>query len=225
MPESEGRTGRLRALIGVIALHGLVLVAVLLSPPSLMTGSQEELRTFDVARDDPPPAMEPMPGDLAPEAEAEPGDRAEPTQVVAPEPVVVLDAPQPVRIAPVAGQGTEAASGAAVGNGSGAGGEGSGSGGGGSITRAVLASGRITAADYPRAAAKARAEGTSTVRFTIDPFGRPSGCRVVRTSGHALLDTATCRLIEERFRYEPARDTRGNTVEDVAGWQQRWWLE
>lgn len=225
MPASEGRIGRLRALVGVLVIHSLVLVAVLLSPTSSMTGPAEEVRAFDVSLEDPPPPTEPVPGDLSPEASGEPGDRAEPTQVVAPEPVVVIDSPQPILASPVAGTGAEAASGAAVGEGSSAGGEGSGSGGGGSVTRAVLTSGSITAADYPRAAAKARAEGAATVRFIVDPVGRPRDCRIVVTSGHALLDTATCRLIEERFRYEPARDARGNSVADVAGWQQRWWLE
>jgi periplasmic protein TonB len=36
-----------------------------------------------------------------------------------------------------------------------------------------------------------------------------------RSSGHERLDRATCRLIERRARFDPARDSNG---EPVRGW-------
>jgi len=55
--------------------------------------------------------------------------------------------------------------------------------------------------------------------------GRAIGCRVTMSSGHASLDETTCGLIEQRFRYEPARDGRGRPVPTPMGWKQRWWQE
>lgn len=54
--------------------------------------------------------------------------------------------------------------------------------------------------------------------------GRVTRCAVTSSSGSPELDAATCRLIEERFRYNPARTVDGDPVADVAGRTQRWWL-
>lgn len=62
------------------------------------------------------------------------------------------------------------------------------------------------------------------VRFTVGTDGRAGGCTVMRSSGNAELDATTCRLIERRFRFDPARDTQGRLVSDVKGWEQVWWL-
>ena len=42
--------------------------------------------------------------------------------------------------------------------------------------------------------------------------GRVEGCRVERSSGYQVLDTATCRLVTERFRFRPARDSAGRVI-------------
>jgi periplasmic protein TonB len=47
----------------------------------------------------------------------------------------------------------------------------------------------------------------------------------LESSGHPELDATTCRLIERRFRFEPARDAHGDLTEDIKAWQQIWWLE
>jgi protein TonB len=60
--------------------------------------------------------------------------------------------------------------------------------------------------------------------FEVGVDGRVSDCRVVRSSGNAELDATTCRLIERRFRYAPARDAQGRAVPDVAGWEEEWWI-
>ena len=102
------------------------------------------------------------------------------------------------------------------------GGPGSGTGGG---TRPLWVSGTIRDKDYPRPAARAKVGGEVEVRFTVEPSGRVTGCRVSRSSGDLSLDATTCRLIEERFRFKPATDGRGTPVTSQYGWRQTWWLE
>ncbi|WP_242446030.1 energy transducer TonB [Sphingopyxis lindanitolerans] len=108
------------------------------------------------------------------------------------------------------------------GNGTGAGGSGTGTGGG---SKAAWRSGTINDRDYPRDAARAKIGGEVEVRFTIQPTGRVTGCRVARSSGDASLDATTCRLIEDRFRFRPATNGAGDPITSAYGWRQSWWLE
>jgi len=159
--------------------------------------------------------------------------RARPAPLEAPKPIVPPVKPPPVAAAPKAGAGSDASAGAAPvagpgsgaggrGDGFGAGGSGSGSGGG---TRPVWRSGAIADRDYPKAARRAKIGGEVEVRFTIEPSGRVTRCRVTRSSGDASLDATTCGLIEERFRFRPATNARGDAIASEYGWRQRWWLE
>ena len=92
-------------------------------------------------------------------------------------------------------------------------------------TRARLLAGTINDRDYPAAAARAAIGGSVTVRFTVGTDGRARDCGVMRSSGDIALDATTCRLIQRRFRYAPARDEAGRAVESQQGWRQDWWLE
>ena len=60
--------------------------------------------------------------------------------------------------------------------------------------------------DYPAAALRANAQGTTEVRVTVGPDGRVSGCVVTETSGSSALDAATCRILRSRARYYPAHE-------------------
>ena len=139
----------------------------------------------------------------------------------------------PITAAPLPGQGNDASAGATPnpGAGSGAGGRGDGTGAGGSGngtgggSKAVWQSGTIRDRDYPAATSRARVGGEVEVRFTIQPTGRVTGCRVTRSSGDAALDATTCRLIQERFRFKPATDASGDAIASAYGWRQSWWLE
>ena len=51
-----------------------------------------------------------------------------------------------------------------------------------------------------------------TTEFLVGTDGRVSGCEVTRSSGLPAVDAEVCRQIEQRFRYEPARDTTGRPV-------------
>jgi protein TonB len=69
--------------------------------------------------------------------------------------------------------------------------------------------------DYPTEAARYRVRGVVRYFIVINVAGRVSHCRVTRSSGWALLDETTCRLLRERARYEPARDAGGNPTVDT----------
>lgn len=64
--------------------------------------------------------------------------------------------------------------------------------------------------DYPAAALRSEAEGTTRFSLTIGTNGRVTGCSVTGSSGNSSLDSATCRILQSRARYTPARDQNGN---------------
>lgn len=210
------------ALIGYVLLSGL--------HQDLTTGADRELKLFDVAVPAPPPP--PSPPDRPeprPEPEGAPAAAwpvVEASPVVAPPPAILLPLPPPVTAAPEPGAGAAPSAGAAGtgGPGQGAGGRGGGT-GSGIAAEARLIRGRITDSDYPRSALAARVQGNVEIRFTIGADGRVSGCTVTRSSGSAELDSTTCRLIEKRFRYRPARDAQGRAVATTGFGLQRWWLD
>jgi periplasmic protein TonB len=201
----------------------------------------ETLKTFEVAPDPPPPVREKLkPHRLAsakPEGAASPPNiRSEPTEIVAPVPVVPLPAPAPVVVAPVAGVGGDPSMGNAevrgpgtgsggVGDGRGSGGGGNGSGDGGAETPPRWVRGGLKDSDYPDGAAEAGISGTVGVRYLVWTDGRVRDCEVTQTSGSAELDATTCRLIEARFRFRPSRDARGRPVPATIVENHSWMVE
>lgn len=72
--------------------------------------------------------------------------------------------------------------------------------------------------DYPLEAVRNHEQGTVQFRLTVGIDGTPTECAIDATSGSALLDDTTCRLLLERARFEPARDEKGKPVpDDVTG--------
>ena len=67
-----------------------------------------------------------------------------------------------------------------------------------------LVSGSISSDDYPAAAVRSRAEGSTRARLRIGENGRVTGCSVERSSGSSVLDSTTCALLQRRFRFRPA---------------------
>ena len=217
-----------RVVVGslVIALHaaaGWWLLAPGEAVPRAKRGTS--LVTFDVPPPPAPPPPPPLAADVSGRSSVRaPARAANPVPLAAPPPVVAVPPPVPLVAAAVAGSGTSAqAGGTAIGNGNGNGADGDGSGAAG--TPARLLRGAIRARDYPAAERRARIEGVVTVRFTVTPDGRATACRTMRSSGNAALDATTCRLIEQRFRYAPARDAGGVPRAEERGWQQRWWID
>jgi protein TonB len=78
--------------------------------------------------------------------------------------------------------------------------------------------------DYPAAALAAREQGDVGFALDVGADGRVTACAVTRSSGSSALDSATCRLIQSRARFTPARDARGATVPDKVRGRISWIL-
>lgn len=246
----EDNRRRAGSAAGVAAVHALILYALLrgLGFP-LPAPTVEQLKLMDFSEEPPPPAVPPPPEKVKESNKAKPKDpegaasppnlKDTPTQVVAPEPKIVIPVPPPIPAAPVAGLGNAPAAGAAeiVGPGTGRGGQGNGlgsgafgngtGGGGGGLGRGRRArhiSGALGPDDYPPRAYNARATGIVYLRFTVTPRGRVENCIVTRSSGNRDLDTTTCRLIERRLRYRPALDGEGRPTSETIRGQHQWEL-
>jgi protein TonB len=72
----------------------------------------------------------------------------------------------------------------------------------------------FSADDYPADAQHKGEEGTVQAALSIDASGRVTNCTIVRSSTYASLDDATCRILQRRARFRPARDAAGNPVAD-----------
>ena len=117
------------------------------------------------------------------------------------------------------------AGGQGTGTGSGNGGTGTGDGNGngaGGGSDPEWTGGKIRDKDYPKALREANISGTTVTEVSVGISGRATGCRVARTSGSRELDTTTCRLIMERFRFKPARNAGGQAVASQIEYEQEW---
>ncbi|WP_440980150.1 TonB family protein [Sphingomonas pseudosanguinis] len=57
--------------------------------------------------------------------------------------------------------------------------------------------------------------GRVRVAVLVDNTGEPRRCVVLQSSGEALLDQSTCRLMLEKARFDPARNRKGRAVAGV----------
>jgi len=225
---SPSRADRAKAAVGVAAVYALIVAGVLLMPTNspLRLGEQEPTVLIDVNElPEPQPPPEEKPGKVE-EEEGAAGKKAEPTEVVAPEPKRVIPVKSPVAAAPIAGAGAASSAGAATaGTGPGAGGSGTGRGGGGSGgggSPAQWISGGLQNSDYPRRALSDRLQGRVSVRFTVLTNGRIANCRVVASSGSPMLDATTCRLLTQRLRFRPAVNSAGVPIQTELGSDYTW---
>lgn len=226
-PDARTRIIAASAAIALQALFAWVLISGL--SVTFAEKLSESLNVFDIAPEpDPPPpvTIEPNPvADTRPEGEAAPPNlRSRATEIEAPVPIVQIPLPPPpVITAPVAAVGNDASSGNAdipgpgtgaggIGDGTGSGGRGDGDGAGGRETPPRQIGGRLSDRDFPRAAANAGAGGTVEIIFNVEADGRITDCGIERSSGNRELDQTTCRLVVQRYRYQPARDARGRPV-------------
>lgn len=196
----------------------------------------------------PPPAAEVELADAPKPAEPEgasapPAKMAQATPIKVVVPKVVLPVQVPVAAAPTPATGTQPSSGAApvagpgtgaggtgIGTGSGAFGSGSGGGGlggngAGRGTPPRMISGNITRRDYPRELRGSQVPiETINLQFTIGTDGYVRECKILKSSGSALLDQRTCLLYESRYRYQPARDAAGRPEQVIVRATRSWFI-
>jgi len=231
---------RVKSGLAVAAIHALLGYA-LIAGLEVRTRAAliDSLTLVDLAADPlPPPVPENIPApDKTPEPEgaaSPPNLRANPTETVVPPPAIRLPVAQPIPAAPIASSGSASSAGATdirgpgtgsggqgIGLGSGNSGTGTGGGGGGG-SRARWLRGSIGDEDYPRREFEAGIGGTVHLRFVVGVDGRVADCRVTRSSGSRGLDETTCRLIQKRFRYRPARNAQGRPIPSVIPGEQDW---
>lgn len=82
----------------------------------------------------------------------------------------------------------------------------------------------FTDADYPVAAIRAREQGSVDFQLLVNARGRVTACNILRSSGSALLDATTCRLVQKRGRFIPARDKKGRPAPDTIAGRVNWRL-
>jgi protein TonB len=220
-----------KAFVAVAVVHA-ALAAVILSGLNVETVRQavETLKTFDIEEPPPPPPAPPPPqqrAERAKEEEGAAGKKAEPSPIVVPKPKIVVPAKPPVAAAPVAGTGSATTSGAATyGTGPGAGGSGTGRGGGGTgdftgYTPARMLN-KIPDREYRRISGGRIPFGSATITFRVNPDGRMSNCRIVRSSGDPYVDSIVCQAATRHLRFRPARDPNGRAVAQDLTYTPTW---
>ena len=228
----SGRPQRIRpgvivfiALLHIAALYGLARAFAPQFTGSIERSVVEAFTVTITAPPDDPPEVpdEGMAGDA--------GKEAVPQPVTAPTPRVT---PSPDRQLPRASSTGDANTSGArdAGDGTGASGSGAGTGSGdeGSGQGSSMATGPVkiagtinSARDYPVPDGGREARFGTAVRIAllVGTDGLPRRCRVFRSSGLPDTDARTCELAMARFRFEPARNARGQPIEAEFGWEQR----
>ena len=246
---------RVKAAIPAALVHALIAYALMAGfAVDLPEAIREQLKLIEILPEPPPPPVPltvPPPAalpdneqprraaDPRPEGAASPPNlRSTPTEVVAPDPVIPLPVEPPVVAARIPGPGSDPSAGAADvrgpgtgsggfgdGFGSGRGGYGGGGGGGGGLRPPRWIRGRLHNSDYPPGLGEMGVGGTVSVLYAVEVDGRVTDCRVTHSSGSRALDEMTCRLIEQRFRYEPARDRSGRPIRSGIEENHTWVVE
>jgi protein TonB len=240
-PRDRAATFVMVALIHVT----LAFVLINISPEARRQLPEEVVEMFDVTEPPPPPREEtvvepiPAPQEDAPreeEAAASPENiRSQATPVVAPKPPIALPVPPPMPVTQTPNRGSERTQGASnvvgpgtgaggVGTGTGSGGSGSGTGGGGVggiATGPVLISPKLSRRQYPDEVYRYWPRRAAVfIQFRVQLDGRPTDCKINRSSGVPAIDQWTCRLAETHLRFRPATDERGRPTVSWFGYVQ-----
>lgn len=72
--------------------------------------------------------------------------------------------------------------------------------------------GWITDRDYRPSWIRREYSGVAGFALEIDASGQVSDCTITRSTGHAALDAATCHLVTDRARFDPAKNSAGDPV-------------
>lgn len=229
------------AIVAVVLVHIALLIAILNASGQIdvVQDAQRTLDVFDVAPVEPTPPPPPAERESQKPKEKEGASapkniQSKATPVVAPKPTIEVPAPPTVVASETPAQGNQSTQGASdvrgpgtgaggtgVGTGSGGSGTGSGGGGIGQGTRPRLVSRSLSERDYPSNLRRIWPSGARVlVMFDVQLNGRATGCRVYTSSGVPEIDQATCRLVESKLRFAPARDTSGRPRVDKYAYMQ-----
>ena len=198
-------------LAGAIGVHALAIALLLLvrSPAELPAAPEPGLVAVPLREPPPPP---PRPPTSAMNRPPRPPSRGVDEAPSPPDPPIALARPTPAEPSIDPGSGSGSGSGVSAGSGSGQGRH--------RLRRVVARStppvriaGALTDADYRRTRPPEGAAGTVVVSYRVRADGTVDRCTVLRSSSYAVLDEATCRLIEQRFRFVPARDASGRAID------------
>jgi periplasmic protein TonB len=70
----------------------------------------------------------------------------------------------------------------------------------------------VTNSDYRPRWIREELTGSASFTLNIDAGGKVRGCTITRSTGHSVLDQATCDLVSSRARFDAARDGSGKPV-------------
>ncbi len=240
LPERyQAREPRGRAAAAALAIEGLIVFALiygLVGPVASLPQVPASLVSINL--DPPPPPEKHLKASTSAESgrAAPPSLKAEAAPVTMPQTVIVPPKPIPAAVLPAAAAGLKPGAAVQPGPGSGAGGLGNGTGSGTGGNGAGAGSGdgdgggsdpewtggKIRDKDYPKALREANISGTTVTDVAIGSGGRPTACRVTRSSGNRELDATTCRLVMERFKFKPARNAAGQAIAAEIEYEQEW---
>ena len=82
----------------------------------------------------------------------------------------------------------------------------------------------VTDNDYKSRWIREERYGTASFRLEIAANGRVNDCVITRSTGHTVLDKATCDLIAKRARFNPATDASGAAISSSYSSSIRWVL-
>ena len=231
-------------MAAVAAIHvGLAFAFLHMSGTVSLADAGRAIQVFDVREIVPPPPPPPPPPaesrsekPKAREGAASPKNiKSEATPVVAPKPRIEIPVPPPIAVSETPREGAAPTQGASdvrgpgtgaggVGTGTGSGGAGSGPGGGGDGGIAEmprLLTPVLRGRDFPPGMLDNWPRGAQVfLRFRIDSGGRIIQCFVDRGTGNPAIDSAICRMTQQRFRYRPAINRSGQAVAGWAGYRQ-----
>lgn len=83
----------------------------------------------------------------------------------------------------------------------------------------------IASDDYPIDAIRKDEQGTVEFLLTIGVDGAPTDCVVTSSSGSSSLDSASCRIMMERARFQPAKNVAGKVTVGTYASKITWRLE
>lgn len=223
------------ALASGAIVAGMLAMLVFSLDAEQVVESAQSLVAVNIAPPRPSPTPSPTPPPPKSEKAAPKGDpgqrnlKNKATQIVAVKPPILLVKPPPVVVATTpantgnatqSGMSDRPGPGQGAGDyGSGLGGGGTGGDGGGAVVGPRKIRGELAFRDLPEDLLAPGDEAGVQVRYTVRADGRVSGCRVITSSGNSTIDALTCRNIERRYVFRPARNRLGRPVDAMV---QHW---